>query len=94
MSTIESITAWATSPKTTASVAAATTTSGLSEMFGWIPSDIGRLAALAGFILTCVLIYINLISNHRKEKIEDLAAKKLQLEIDEIKRRQRTEEKS
>lgn len=83
----ESIIAWASSPKTTAGVAAATTSTGISEMFGWIPSDIGRLAALAGFLLTCVLIYINLSASARKEKIEQLAATKLQLEIDELKRR-------
>ena len=67
---------WATSPKTTSMVAGGTTTVGLGEMFQWIPSDIGRLAALGGFILTCILIYVNV-----------LAARKTQMELDELKRR-------
>ena len=67
---------WATNPKTTATVAGSTTTVGLGEVFQWIPSDIGRLAALGGFILTCILIYVNI-----------LAARKTQLELDELKRR-------
>ena len=73
-------TLWATNPKTAATVAGSTTTVGLGEVFQWIPSDIGRLAALGGFILTCVLIYVNV-----------LAARKTQMELDELKRRQDSE---
>lgn len=71
---------WATNPRTTVSVAGTTTTVGFSEVFHWIPGDIGRLAALAGFILSCVLIYINL-QHHKREQ------KKLDLEMEILRRR-------
>ena len=46
-------------PKTAHIVAAATTATGTSTWFDWIPSDIGKLASLLGVILTTILIFIH-----------------------------------
>ena len=48
-------------------------------MWDWIPADIGSVAALAGFLLTCLLAYIN----WRKWELDQI---KIQLEIDALKR--------
>ena len=72
-------TAWLSSPKTAISTAAATTSTGLGTMWDWIPADIGSVAALAGFLLTCLLAYIN----WRKWELDQI---KIQLEIDALKR--------
>jgi hypothetical protein len=59
------------SQKAAITTAGTTSTIGFSQMFQWIPEDVGRLAALAGFVLTCVIIYVQILS-----------AKKIQIEID------------
>lgn len=45
--------------KTGATVGIGTAATGVSTWFEWIPSDIGKLAALVGLVLSCVLIYIH-----------------------------------
>ena len=47
-------------PKLAATVGAATTATGASEWFGWIPGDIGKFAALLGAVLTTVLIVVHI----------------------------------
>lgn len=56
---IEPIQQIAQDVKTGAVVGASTAATGVSTWFEWIPSDIGKLAALIGLILSCVLIYIH-----------------------------------
>lgn len=50
----------AQSTKLAAGIAASTTAAGVGEIFGWIPDDIGKLAALIGCVLTTVLIITHL----------------------------------
>jgi hypothetical protein len=97
----EQLLEWAAHPKTSLTVAAGTTTTGLSEYFQWIPSDIGRLAALSGFILTCVIIWVHIKSSRlasekaERDKIlagleaeqKELATEKLRVELGELKRK-------
>jgi hypothetical protein len=92
---------WLSDPKTALTIAGGTTTTGLGEYFQWIPSDIGRLAALAGFILTCVIIWAHIQTTTmaarktEREKIlleltaeqKELATEKLRLEVEELRRK-------
>lgn len=65
----------ASNPKVASAVSAATTATGLGTILDWIPNDIGKLATVAGIILSSVLIY----THWRKGQIE---YKKTQLEIE------------
>ena len=60
--------------RTAAAVATGTTATGLSTWLEFIPDDIGKLATLAGVILSCVLIY----SHIKRGRLE---RRKLELEI-------------
>lgn len=63
-----------TSSKTAHITAAATTATGFASIIDLIPDNIGKLAALAGVVLTCVLIYVHL-------KKGALERRKLELEL-------------
>jgi len=76
--------AWVTSPKTTAAVATGTTATGFGTMFDWIPSDIGRLAALVGIVLSCVLIFINVAAHLRNARRAELDIAKIRLELSQL----------
>jgi hypothetical protein len=66
----------AESPKVASAVSAVTTSTGIGTWFDWIPDDIGKLATLAGVILSVVLIY-----NHvRRGRVEfELAQTELRI---------------
>ncbi len=61
-------------PKTVAAVSTATTSSGLSTWFEWIPSDIGKVAVVIGILLSSVLLYFNVVNGN-------LTNRKLRLEL-------------
>lgn len=63
------------SPKAAAIVSTSTVSSGIADILGIIPDDIGKLATLVGIVLSVVLIYTHL----RKGSAE---YQKIQLEID------------
>jgi hypothetical protein len=75
MSIKESITQIVIDTKTAVATAAVTTGTGLGTVLNLIPSNIGELATLAGFILSCVLIF----THYRKGSIE---YKKIKLEME------------
>lgn len=56
----------ANNPKIASVVSAITTGTGVGTLLELIPDDIGKLATLAGFILSCVLIYTHI----RRGRIE------------------------
>lgn len=68
--------------KIAATVAAATTGSGTATMFEWIPADVGKLATVAGILLSIVLIY----THWRKGRIE---YRKIKMEIDVLAEKER-----
>ena len=60
-----------TSVKTAGAVAAATITTGLSTWIDLIPDNIGKLASLAGLLLSFVLICVHIHAawlRHKKNK--------------------------
>ncbi len=71
-----------TDPKAGASVAGATTGSGLADWLNWIPDDIGKLATVAGILLSAVLIWTHIarcrmeVERHRA-KMERLKEKEI-----------------
>lgn len=67
--------------KVAATVAAVTTSSGAATWFQWIPSDIGKIATLAGILLSLVLIY----THWRKGRAEH---RKILMEIDVLAERE------
>jgi len=71
----------ATSPKTAATVSAATTGTGATFLY-WIPNDIGKLATLVGIILSIMLI-----------KLHFTMLKKLNMEMEDM-RKEREERKN
>ena len=76
---------WGANPKTATTVAAGTTATGMGQIFQWIPSDMGRLAALAGFVLTCILIYVHIKKSAIEASEHALSERKKQLEIEMLK---------
>ena len=56
-------------PKAAATISAATTGAGLSSIWGWLPSDIGEVAAVVGIILSIVMIYSTIL-RIRRERLE------------------------
>ena len=66
------------SPKIAATVAGATTGSGILTVLEWIPSNIGSVASMVGIILSSVMIYVHLKQHFLKMKI-------LQKELEETK---------
>jgi len=63
-------------PKLGASVSAATTSAGVGTMWGWLPQDIGEVAALVGIALSCVMIYATVLKIKRERlELRDLASK-------------------
>ena len=79
----------ATSPKTGALIASATTTTGLGTFLDWIPTDIGKLATLVGILLSIVLIYTHVLSV-KKTRLEILILEEKEAErIEAANRRNR-----
>lgn len=72
-------------PKVAAAVVAGTTGAGLSTYLDWIPTDIGKLATLAGLTLSVVLIYVHLRKGHaeiKKTHLETEILKKMREDLD------------
>jgi hypothetical protein len=69
------------SMKTAVSIAAGTITTGLGSAMDIIPTDIGKLSALAGTALSLVLIYIHLKKRTAEARSRLLSDTKLRLEI-------------
>lgn len=73
----------AESPKVAAIVSAATTTTGAGTIFDIIPDDIGKLATLAGIILTVILIRVHLLSLEKtKMEVEKMRNERIQAAIE------------
>jgi len=75
---IQAVTDVIQSPKTAATVAGATTGSGILTVLEWIPQNIGSVASMAGIALSSVMIFIHLNQHFLKMKV-------LQKELEETK---------
>lgn len=59
-------------PKTAATVAGATATTGFSTLMAWLPSSIGEVASLVGIVLSTVLIYVHIRRSNTEKRESDI----------------------
>jgi hypothetical protein len=72
-------------PKIAISVASSTAASGVSLWAGWIPDDVGKIAALLGAVLSLVVITTTIATFRCTKRRLELECQKLQQEMDEKK---------
>lgn len=61
------------------------TGSGASQMFGWIPDDIGKAASLAGILALLIPVFFAFKRWRSEQQKMELEQQKLQLEIEALK---------